>query len=130
MPFYLLQCVFISLPDLETTTVASYSVTFVNFVRIAIKHMRGRPIILFQFIDFFYLLQTNIISLTSLKITLALLFITSFCKNETIFFTLKKWSGQNRTSQTGSYAFDLYLWLVCIYLHCTLCSYTCNFCYV
>ena len=43
--FYLLQCVFISLPDLETATVASYSVTFVqkymHLVRIAMKRMRG-----------------------------------------------------------------------------------------
>ena len=47
----------------------------------AINLVRGWPIIFPLLISFFYLLYSNIISLTSLKITLALLFITKikFC---------------------------------------------------
>ena len=44
----------------------------------SIKYLRGRPIILLLLICFSYLLQLNIISLRSTKITLAVLFITCF----------------------------------------------------
>ena len=55
-------------------------------VSITVNGMRGRPIILHLLICFFYILELNIISLTSPKIILALLFIIlAFCKNGILF---------------------------------------------
>ena len=54
-------------------------------VSITVNGMRGQPIILHLLICFFYPLEVNIISLTSPKIILALLFITFFCKNGILF---------------------------------------------
>ena len=61
--------------------------------------MRGQTIILYLLI---YLLQLSIISLTSPKITLALLLLLTFCKMEVYFYLQKNWSGQNRSSWTIS----------------------------
>ena len=54
--------------------------------------MRERPIIMHLLTCFFYLLQINIISITSPKITLVLLFIICFCLfvKKLLFFILRK----------------------------------------
>ena len=50
-------------------------------VSITMTGMCGWPIILHHLICLFYLLQLNIVSLISPKITLALCLLLAFCKN-------------------------------------------------
>ena len=59
-------------------------------VSITVNGMRGWPIILHPLICLFYLLQLNIISLISHKITLALCLLLAFCKNGILFLPEKK----------------------------------------
>ena len=59
-------------------------------VSITINGMRGQPITLHLLICLFYLLQLNIISLISPKITLVLLFITCLQQKWNFVFTLRK----------------------------------------
>ena len=65
--------------------IALHSVSFCItecLVSITMNEMRGWSIILHLLICLFYLLQLNIISLISPKITLALCLLLSFCKME------------------------------------------------
>ena len=66
--------------------------------------MCGWPIIQHLFICFFYLIQLNIISLTSPKITLVLLFITAFLE---FHFYLEK-TGPAKTRAVGPFPLALY----------------------
>ena len=50
----------------------------------------------------FYLLQLNIISVISPKITLTLCLLLAFCKNGILLYLEKNWSSQNRSSRTDS----------------------------
>ena len=81
-------------------------------VSITINGMRGRLIILHLLICFSYLLELNIISLTSPKITLKLFYYLLFVKMELCFYLDK-----NRSSQTNSASPDMYHCIcMCLYL--------------
>ena len=75
------------LPNLKITP-ARYYLLLHNRIACAhkIKGVRGRPIIFYLLIWLFYLLYCNATSLTSPKITLALLFITCFLYNGILFY--------------------------------------------
>ena len=84
--FYQLYYNVISLTGLKSHYHSVYYLDFCTTEYLA-SIMRGQLIILHLMICFSYLLQLNIISLTSPKIALALLFITYF---RTFIFTLRK----------------------------------------
>ena len=94
--------VIVSVPNLKITLVLYLLLPFAQqntLCHIRINHMCGWPIIFHHLIQLFYLLYFNITSLTSPKITLALLLLLAFCKMK-FCYTLRN-SGPAKTGSAG-----------------------------